>query len=220
MGVAVMSLMFAIENATPVGVGMWLVELPPHQVRFLGGSAASVGSRSVIIVNSPIFDPKSKSLKFAADQAVAVNVGTKSQTIAISTEIDALGQNDRKDHVHTKSVFGPGDRQFLGLVHDLLPKDMQTAAQSLLDGVRSRFAGDLKRGQKNNFSETPDNFWYVIVQPQVRHLQITVRGDVDHFAGVSSLPILDDRGNTRFKITCEQDVPEALKLIFHARRKK
>ncbi|MEI4481845.1 MULTISPECIES: hypothetical protein [unclassified Phyllobacterium] len=213
-----MSLIFTIENAAPVGVGMWIVELPPHQVRFLGGSTTSVGSRSIIVVNSPIFDLKSKSLKFAADQATALNVGTKSQTIAIAAEFNAADQSTA-DYA-SRSILSPGDRQFLGLVNDLLPTDMRKAAQNLLDGVRSRFAGNLKRGQKNNFSETPDNFWYVIVQPQVRHLQITVRGDVDHFAGISNLPILDDRGNTRFKVTGENDVPDALKLIFHAKRKK
>jgi hypothetical protein len=37
---------------------------------------------------------------------------------------------------------------------------------------------------------------------------------------VAKLPIKDDRGNTLFKITSEADVPAALEIIFHAKRKQ
>ena len=51
-------------------------------------------------------------------------------------------------------------------------------------------------------------------------LSITVRGPVEHFKPVARLPIKDDRGNTLFKVTREEDVPAALDLIFHAKRKR
>ncbi len=86
-------------------------------------------------------------------------------------------------------------------------------------GVRHRSTGDLKRGKARNFSDTPDNFWYVIVQPQISQLSITVRGPVEHFEGVAKLPLKDDRGDTLFKVTDEADVAAALDLIFHAKRK-
>jgi hypothetical protein len=101
----------------------------------------------------------------------------------------------------------------------LLPERMQRAALALIAGVRQRSQGDLKRGLSRNFSNTPDNFWYVIVQPRVSQLSITVRGAVEHFAPMARLPIKDDRGNTLFKIGSEDDVQAALELIFHAKRR-
>ena len=112
-----------------------------------------------------------------------------------------------------------GDREFLQLVHNELPDPMQRAAAQLLESVRKRYPGELKRGLSRNFSETPDNFWYVIVQPRAEELSITVRGTVDHFSRVSKLEIKDDRGNTRFKVRGPDDVEAALELIFHARRR-
>ncbi len=77
----------------------------------------------------------------------------------------------------------------------------QSFRRQLLSGVRQKSPGDLKRGKSRNFSETPDNFWYVIVQPRIDELSITVHGAVDHFEPVARLEIKDDRGNTRFKVT-------------------
>lgn len=62
-------------------------------------------------------------------------------------------------------------------------------------------------------------FWYVIVQPRIDELSITVRGAVDHFEPVARLEIKDDRGNTRFKVKSKDDLPAALQIIFHAIRK-
>tara|TARA_R110002110_G_scaffold17527_12_gene74883 strand:+ start:224035 stop:224385 length:351 start_codon:yes stop_codon:yes gene_type:complete len=116
-------------------------------------------------------------------------------------------------------MYGPGDQEFLSLVKELLEPPMAKAAEALLRGVRQRYTGDFKRGKSRNFSDTPDNFWYVIIQPQIQQLSVTVRGTVDHFEPVAKLPIKDDRGNTLFKLTSESEVPAALKIIFHAKKK-
>ena len=116
-------------------------------------------------------------------------------------------------------TVGPGEREFLRLTKAELSKETAEAAEALLLAVRQRSSGDLKRGKSRNFSETPDNFWYVIVQPRVDELSITVRGPVAHFEAAAELEIKDDRGNTRFKVRGQDDVPAAIKLIFHAIRK-
>ena len=54
--------------------------------------------------------------------------------------------------------------------------------------MRAQDAGDLKRGGRNNFSNTPDNYWYVIVQPRVQSLSVTVRGPLNRF-GTSTLDL-------------------------------
>jgi hypothetical protein len=152
------------------------------------------------------------------DEAAALNVGTTSQAVGIDAQQQGRESEPPDPAISTVSA-GPGDRNFLQLARSELSADVARAAEELLAGVRAKSPGDLKRGQSRNFSETPDNFWYVIVQPRINELSITVRGPVDHFEAVTDLEIKDDRGNTRFKVRGEDDVPAALKLIFHARRK-
>ncbi|MDE2133736.1 MAG: hypothetical protein KGJ49_03970 [Alphaproteobacteria bacterium] len=214
-----MGLTIATSGAMALGENIWLVDLPPHQLRFFGGGTQSCGARSVIAIKNAQYDDKTKSLKFDADDVTTLNIGTLTETVAVG--VDSPVAKKLSPVIAAKSgniSYGPGDRAFLNLVNELMPEHMKRAALLLLEKVRHRSSGDLKRGKARNFSETPDNFWYVIVQPQVEHLQITVRGDLQHFHGMSTLPILDDRGNTRFKVTKEDDVEEALKLIFHAKR--
>jgi hypothetical protein len=217
-----MGLMITATNAAGAGPGLWTFEMPPHQVRLFGTAPTSIGHRSVIVVKACNFDAKAQTLQFDVDDAVALNVGTQPEAIAIAAETStSRGQAAITPRNSTpESTYAPGDRQFLSLVKDLLPLPMQRAAAALLDGVRQRAQGELKRGLSRNFSETPDNFWYVIIQPRVAQLSITIRGPVEHFENMAKLPIKDDRGNTLFKVTSEADVPSALELIFHAKRRK
>jgi hypothetical protein len=98
--------------------------------------------------------------------------------------------------------------------------EAQEVAVDLLRELRRRSAGDLKRGLKNNFSNTLDNFWYVIVQPREQALSITVRGKPEMFRP-SPLELRVDRpGYTRFKLQTVDQLPEALRIIFwHLNRK-
>jgi len=100
-----------------------------------------------------------------------------------------------------------------------LKGEAQEAAVVLIRGVRHKWAGDLKRGERNNFSNTPDNCWYVIVQPRVQALSITVRGRPERFQS-SILELRPDRlGYTRFTVTTPDQVPEAVRLIEQSKRK-
>lgn len=183
-------------------------------------AASSKGPRSVLLVSNASFDPHSRELRFDADGAVPLNIGTGAFALAVASDAAvATVATQRATEGAGETSYGPGDQEFLRLSRELLPPPMQRAATALLAGVRARSAGDLKRGKAKNFSETPDNFWYVIVQPRVKQLSITIRGPVGHFESMARLPIKDDRGNTLFKVTSEEDVPAALELIFHAKRK-
>jgi hypothetical protein len=218
-----MGLKISAPNAQSLGHRIWLVDMPPHQVRFFGTTCPSREGRSVIAVTDAIYDEVSKSLSFDVDEVVALNAGTLAETIAIGNEFPTLQSPEPRTQSQVDSgntSYGRGDREFIALTKEILSLQMQRAAASLLEKVRAKASGDLKRGQARNFSETPDNFWYVVVQPQVQHLQITVRGPVAHFEGVSQLELRDDRGNTRFKITSERDVDDAIRLIFRAKRKR
>lgn len=213
-----MALMLTATDAIEISSSVWALTLPAHEVRLLGPSQSAVGEKSVIILKQSSYDREAKTLSFPIDGVVTLNVGTTSSAIAIaerSTDGSFVGliEPTNSDHV------GPGDKDFLRLCRDRLSPEMAETAKLLLDGVRSRASGDLKRGKSLNFSETPDNFWYVIVQPRVQQLSITVRGDLAHFTPMAKLPVKDDRGNTLFKVSAAADVPAAIELIFHARRK-
>jgi hypothetical protein len=213
-----MALMLTATDAIEISSSVWALTLPAHEVRLLGPNQSAVGEKSVIMLKQSSYDREAKTLSFPIDGVVILNVGTTSSAIAIAERSPdgasaAMMKATSSDHV------GPGDKEFLRLCRDRLSPEMAEAAKLLLDGVRSRASGDLKRGKSLNFSETPDNFWYVIVQPRVQQLSITVRGDVTHFKPMANLPVKDDRGNTLFKVSAAADVPAAIDMIFHARRK-
>jgi hypothetical protein len=167
------------------------------------------------------YDAARQQLHFDIEDVMPINIGTTSKVIGIAATPAGSGAVDLLPANSAAAVIdGPGDREFLRLAKAALSNKSAETAERLLRGVRERSSGDLKRGQSRNFSETPDNFWYVIIQPRVDELSITVRGSVEHFKSVAALEIKDDRGNTRFKVRSPEDVPAALKLIFHAIRKR
>lgn len=215
-----MAVRMVATGACEIRPGIWSFDMPPHQVRHLGQTSHAMGASSVVVFSDCEFDADSQQLNFAIEDASPINVGTTSRVIGIAA--GTCGNetlNAPATEFHESGRLGPGDREFLRLAKAEFSESMAQTAEKLLLSVRQRSAGDLKRGKARNFSETPDNFWYVIVQNRIDELAITVRGPVGHFAGVSSLDVKDDRGNTRFKVRKEGDVPEALKLISHALRR-
>ena len=205
-----------------IGDGLWSFEMPPQQLRYFGGAPTSIGARSIIILSGYEFNDKVGELHFEAEKAIAVNIGTTQTVIGLSAQLKAEQENATVSAIPNpvEGIHGRGDREFIQLCKRELSQRMQSTAITLLNGVRAASAGDLKKGLSRNFSETPDNFWYVILQPRIDQLSITVRGPVDHFEKIARLPIKNDRGNTLFKVTGEKDIPAAMEMIFHAKRKR
>ncbi|MBG1232701.1 hypothetical protein [Aestuariivirga litoralis] len=215
-----MGLLMTLSDVEELSAGIWLFELPPHQMAHFGKAQNSIGATSAILFKSCSFESKTRQLQFEAENVVPTNVGTSSRTIGFLSESLTGRPVTKPREINAETaLLGPGDRAFLDLTKKEMSQKMHETALALLKEVRSRSPGNLKRGQSRNFSETPDNFWYVIVQPQIDELSITVRGTVGHFANVSKLEIKNDRGNTRFKVRNLNDIPEAVALIFHAVRK-
>jgi hypothetical protein len=105
------------------------------------------------------------------------------------------------------------------LVESELNGEVQETAIDLLREVRKVWPGDLKRGERNNFSNTPDNFWYVIVQPRAKALSVTIRGAPERFESKTLELKVDRPGYTRFSIKRPEEIPEALRLIGESKRK-
>jgi len=215
-----MALRMTATDVSEIRQGIWSFDMPPHQVRHFGNTSHAIGTQSVLIFTACEYDDAKQQLHFDIEDVAPINIGTTPKVIGIAAGIVSGGMPDLSPAPFLAPAnVGPGDREFLRLAKAELSKGSAQAAERLLLAIRQRSSGDLKRGQSRNFSETPDNFWYVIVQPRVDELSITVRGPVKHFESVAELEIKDDRGNTRFKVRSDGDVPAALKLIFHAIRK-
>ena len=208
----------SLQNLTQIHSGLWKIQLSPQELREeFGNAKSSIGVHSIILVENAIFNKSNSSLECEAKNIWPLNVGTGSVSYVISAgQVPTLSEKPSDPLSYS---LGKGDEEFLRMCENSLSPDMFLASRDLLEGVRLRSSGNLKRGNLRNFSETPDNFWYVIIQPRINQLQITVRGDVEHFSGVSNLEIKDDRGNSRFKVKSQSDTVEALKLIFSAKRK-
>ena len=218
-----MNLRMIIDHASQVMDGIYCFAMPPHQVRRLGEPLNTQGCRTVLLISEAKFDPSSKELQVVMANVTVLNLGTTTDTFAVSTEANNFASNSSKMIEAPKKVhgvaYGPGDKDFLALVEKSMIGPAKTAAFDILKAVRNTEPGDLKRGQRLNFTNTPDNFWYVIVQPRVQSLSITVRGPKEQFEA-KSLELKTDRpGYTRFSLCRPEQVEEAFCIIQQSRRK-
>lgn len=217
-----MSLRVIVDDADQLATGVWNIRLAPSEIQRLGSARNSVGHRSVLLIDEPTFDEGSKEFRFKASGVRVLNLGTSSETVAIAASLDKLEDvfSDSEAQYRTTEPYGTGDREFLNLIDRRLTGQPLQAAKQLLRAVRSAVAGDLQRGKRLNFKNTPDNFWYVVVQPTAQSLSVTVRGQPGRFGAPSKLDLKGDRpGYTRFKINRLEQIDEALQVIWKSRRR-
>ncbi len=217
-----MKMKMLFDDANLKGDGVWLVTIPPHQVLMLGQPKATLGMRSVLLVENPAFNPSAATLQVDIDSIQVLNQGTTAKAVVVEskpvkTEVEMVATPVQpQDAPHQ---CGPGDREFLHLVERELRGPVREAAEAILRTVRARYPGDLQRGLRLNFKNTPDNFWYVIVQPRAQGLSITVRGSPARFLP-STLELKDDRpGYTRFTLKHPSEVMEAFRVIERSKRR-
>jgi hypothetical protein len=212
-----MSMLF--DGATPQGEGVWSVVVPAHQVTHLGQPKVRLGSRSVLLVERPVFDVSAATIRVDVDSILVLNQGTTATALVIEAKQEPESTKGEPENAQPEVLHhGPGDREFIQLVEQELVGEARQAALAVLKAVRGRSPGDLQRGQRNNFKNTPDNFWYVIVQPRVQALSITVRGDPQRFSPSRLNPKDDRPGYTRFSICRSGDVAEAVRIIEQSKR--
>jgi len=224
-----MGLVITAGSAKPLQSGVWLLEMAPHQIRLFGDCRRAEGERSVLLVSAARFDADARTLTFDVGAVTPLNVGRSNTAIVIDQEdltVPEVENSSSPSLQPTKyptstipvpasspGSYGPGDREFLSVASEM-PDLGRRTAELLLAEVRKRSSGDLKRGQQRNFSNTPDNFWYVVVQPRIGELSVTVRGEPSRFSS-GRLAVKPDRpGYTRFKVTSPEDVDEAIRIIF------
>lgn len=216
-----MGMKMLVEEVREIANAVWLARLAPHEVKLMGAPKTTQGNRSVVLVEGAKFDDDDGFLQVDASTVQVLNLGTSLDTVFIgSTSLNAGTSAADGDTPLAEGSSGPGDKEYLRLVEKELRGEAQNAATAILREVRTRYPGDLQRGKRSNFKNTPDNFWYVIVQPRAQSLSITVRGRPERFES-EVLEIKQDRpGYTRFIIKEMSEVPEALRIIEHSKRKE
>ncbi|WP_155723568.1 hypothetical protein [Gluconobacter oxydans] len=114
-----------------------------------------------------------------------------------------------------------GDNEFLFCARENLSDEMYSMAENLIYLIRDYYDGNLEAGKRKKFTERPDNFWSVTVQNRIDELNITVRGSCEYFSNFKEIEIKKDRRDSysRFKITKETNINDALNIIKYAKRK-
>lgn len=215
-----MGIEVTVGEVVRVGEGLWETRLSPREVRGLGACGTAVGAVSVVLLREFSFDGEQKAVSFSPNATTLLNVGNGNRVILIAAGSDAapLGSATTLATGLVHATLGSGDSQFLRALKEL-PDGTRQAGEAILIQVRNHFPGDLRAVGARRFQETPDNFWFVTVQPRDQSLSITVRGLPDRFAG-SKLKIVEDRRPySRFKVRAMTEVPEAVAVIRRAIRK-
>ena len=200
--------------------GIWETKLSPREVRSLGPCSSAVGDVTVLLLKASAFDKPMQALRFSPDAATVLNVGATDRAVVIAGTNVAQNDISRRTSVSVASAIqlGVGDRQFISALGEL-PDDTRKAGEAILLQVRQHFPGDLRAVSPRRFQETPDNFWFITVQPRDESLSITVRGLPNRF-NVHRLKLIEDRKPySRFKVKGMSDTAEATEVILHAVRK-
>ncbi|MBL8770026.1 MAG: hypothetical protein JNK30_01475 [Phenylobacterium sp.] len=208
------------DQAAELDRGLWSVRLRPTDAKRLEGAPLIHGSRSVVLAQSAEFTNGSLTAEMEALRSLVV--GTSDRALVILSSLHDYEQGAAAAGAPDKpfdAIKFPGDADFLHEVGKL-PVEAASAGRQLLELVRRKDPGSMKRGSRRNFSNSPDNFWYAVVQPSRGNLSITVRGRPEFFQP-STLELKVDRpGYTRFYLSKQTEVAEAFRIVSASRRRR
>ena len=213
-----MALELSIPDVKEIAPGIWEASVGPRDMQAFGGNGTSTGQVSVVLLQQPYkFARDEFVLRFPLDAARALNIGNTARTIVIAAA--PQGEQVAKLSAAVPAPLGPGDSAFLKSLAQL-PPELEEAGSQLLEKVRAQCAGSL-RGLPGGrrFQETPDNFWFVTVQPRDRSLSIVVRGMPVRLSPTRLKVVEDRRPYSRFKLNHRSDVDEAASIILSAVRR-
>jgi hypothetical protein len=198
-----------VSKSPPV----WKATLPPEQVRQLSTPLGSFGGVSVILIDDPEYQSARHQLAFPFGSARVLNLGASAESLILGVRDEtALSESARS---------GPGlslgDKSFLlALRSSSLPDNLKEAGQQLVAFVRDLDpAGDLQhKGQR--YVSFPDNWVTFQIQPQVREILVTYKGNVPNRLKPTSSA---RRPYSGFKLLGLQDVEDAKRVLRGATRR-
>jgi len=205
-----MPMRVTVDGAKRTLDGVWRAKLSPRETGVFGPCDSRHGDWSVIAVAGPVHLEEGV-LSFDPSAARLLNVGATEKAIILASVSESA---EAPPPLAPAATPRGGDARFL----ENLPSELRSLGEGLLSAVRSHFAGQLKFHPKSRkYVETPDNFWTVTIQPRVRALQITIRGETESFAKPRSIELKPDMGSySAFKMRREEQLSEALAIIREA----
>lgn len=207
-----MEMQASISGVKQLGSNVWETSLSPSEVRRLCDCTNSIGAVSVVILSDAPTHVGADKMTFDIAGAAVTNVGSTARTLIINGKAPPTIHDRLARQRELKAEYSEGDKIFLNCLK-ILPPEVRTAGEKLLAEIRNHFPGSLRRVSETRFQETPDNFWFVTVQPRAKSILITVRGLPDIFQP-STLNILEDRRPySRFKVNSVADVSEAVRIL-------
>jgi len=198
-----------ISKSPPV----WKAVLPPEQVRQLSAPLASFGGSSVILIDDPQYHSARDQLAFPFGSARVLNLGASADSLIVGvTEKGAS-----PEPAPSNPGLSLGDKSFLhALRSSRVPEDLKEAGEKLIAFARELDpAGDLQqKGQR--YVSFPDNWVTFQIQPQVREILVTYKGNVPNRLKATSSA---RRPYSGFKLRGSQDVEEAKRVLRGATRR-
>ena len=208
-----MAMNIVMSDVKQVASGIWKTSLQSHEVNLFGRSSNRYGNLSIIILrdSNVTFDEKVNILSFDPKYAILVNHGGGKEAIIIHNEDKTIMS------VTGSAIILEGDDQFI----DELTVELKDLGQRLLSEIRRNYNGSLVKANSNRYIESPDNFWTVKIQHRDKSLSITVRGTPEIFDDLLILKVKSDRtGYSRFKISTDSQIKEAVSVILQSLEKK
>ncbi|MBI5910877.1 MAG: hypothetical protein HY848_13105, partial [Betaproteobacteria bacterium] len=216
-----MALELVIGAAKSVATGLWSANLTPADVRRLGEARLAIGRRSIIGVLGPTYESAMHRLLIQPAKTTVFNVGDTDELFVIdlgeakgTTQVPAsfIG-------VQSVGAMSNGDALFLSACErEQLPSHLIEAAHKIIGSIRAKYAGQMKEGKARKWVNYPDNFLALVIQPRDGSFAVHVWGRPDKFHA-QSLDIKRDRSRySRFKLSSQSQVDDALRVILESAR--
>jgi hypothetical protein len=199
-----------VSKAPPV----WKASLPPEEVRQLSTPLGSFGGASVILIDDPEYQSARNQLAFPFGSARVLNLGASADAFILGVSEKAAAS----DLAPSSAGLSLGDKSFLhALRSSRVPDDLKEAGEQLVLIVRELDpAGDLQhKGQR--YVSFPDNWVTFQIQPQVREILDTYKGNVKNRLKPTSSA---RRPYSGFKLRGLHDIEEAKRVLRGATRRR
>ena len=238
----------SIDGAREVEPGVWMAKLEPQEAATLGKCDSKAGPVSVLLIDSDAnYNKAAQTITFDPETSNLINIGSTSRVIVMSSNGDEPDAGRTAPPVKLSNTQKPKDPPPAEVVADTpkkeqpsdsipdsdlaknlatgdklflseLPLDLRDLGESLLSGVRKKFAGELTyEPRAAKFDETPEIFWTVKIQPQIKSLRVTVRGRPNSFKKSTGISITSDRfGYSAFVLRNKSQIRGAIDTIIQA----
>jgi hypothetical protein len=198
-----------VSKSPPV----WKATLGPEQVRQLSTPLASFGGSSVILIDDPEYHSARSQLAFPFGSARVLNLGVSADSLIVGI----IGKAASPEPAPPSPGLSLGDKSFLhALRSSRVPDDLKDAGEHLIAFARELDPGGDLQHKGQRYVSIPDNWVTFQIQPQVREILVTYKGNVLNGLKPTSSA---RRPYSGFKLRGLQDIEEAKRVLRGATRR-